>query len=503
MKCLFLISVFIALNFSVNDRIVDFFNYSFSIKKLSDRRPTTENIGTQTVALNGISFDKKNENPFASAQISMVNGPPVIHSTPDSTTEISKHYSYDIIATDPNELDVLTITVVIPDIIQAWLKVIEHNDTTTISGRAPSGSLGLYYIYIKVEDQLGEYDEQSYNLNVIKLNNKPEVVPFSKNIQEDDTIFFVKEDFNIRYSDADGEALQSIKVAALPQHGILKLNGVELGLNDVIGVDEINEFSYIPHKDYFGLDIFSWTASDGKDYALIPQHVSVFISSVNDPPEIIDFEVDPFTFEYGNETIVITSAGVVVDADGDKIEKVIVSIAKNYIQGEDSIFYETIEGLNYLWQDTVGVLTIRGIAIPSVYQDALRSLMYVNLRRLAPSGDFREVEIMLFDSDTMSIPYLRRINFENTFVELDIPNAFSPNGDEVNDTWNIENLNSYENYEIAVYSRTGLLIFKSNSYLNEWDGTYEGEFVPAGNYYYLINLNKFEKVYKGTILVLR
>ena len=125
------------------------------------------------------------------------------------------------------------------------------------------------------------------------------------------------------------------------------------------------------------------------------------------------------------------------------------------------------------------------------------------MNRLAPKGIFRELEIVLYDSDTFSIPYMRRVDLENTFVDLDIPTGFTPNDDKVNDTWEIDNLNRYENYQIAVYSRTGQMIFESESYLKEWDGRYNGELVPAGNYYYLININKFEKVYKGTVFVLR
>lgn len=432
------------------------------------------------------------------------NGPPVIISTPDSTIEISKYYSYDIKATDPNELDVLTFTVVIPEFIQSWLKFVDNHDkTATISGTPPSGSIGIYEIYIKVEDQLGGYYEQVYNLSVMKLNNKPKLSPFSKNIMEDDTIFFLKEDFTLGYSDADGDTLHFINVARVPQNGTLQLNGIKLALNDTIKADEISSFTYIPKQNYFGLDIFDWNASDGKDFANVPERVRVFISSVNDPPEIIDFEPNPFTFDYGDDSIAITSIGKVIDVDGDQIEKAVVSITKNYLMGEDTLFYERIEGLNYEWQDTTGVLFIQGVAAPLVYQDAVRSLRYVNLNRLAPNGLFREIEIVLYDPDSFSISYLRRIDFENSFVDLDIPSGFTPNDDGVNDTWNIENINRYENYQIAVYSRTGKMIFKSESYIEEWDGRYQGEFVPAGNYYYLINIKKFDVIYKGTVFILR
>ncbi len=438
------------------------------------------------------------------AKIIINNDPPEIVSIADTIAEISKFYSYDVVATDPDELDVLSFTITIPPIIKPWLKVaIDSDRTATIFGTPPNGSEGTYNIEIEVEDQLGKTDEQTYKLKVKPLNKKPELASFSKSIAEDDTIHFSKDDFTARFSDEDGDTLHSIKIANLPQFGLLIINDELLQLNDIIEIDQIESFIYVPDKDYFGLDILDWNASDGKDFAIVPQRVNVFISSVNDPPEILNFETSPITFEYGDQNITISESSIVVDVDGDKIEKAVISISDSYIKGEDSLYFEEIENLKYVWQESLGLLTISGISTPSNYQKAILSLKYVNLNRLAPNGNMREIEIVLYDSDTFSLSYVRRIDFENNFVELDIPTGFTPNEDSVNDTWEIEHLNRYEIYQIAIFSRTGQMIFESDSYLKEWDGRYNGEFVPAGSYYYLININKFEKVYKGTVFVMR
>ena len=145
----------------------------------------------------------------------------------------------------------------------------------------PTSTITSIDIFLEkeIEDRFGKYDEQYYNLYVNELNKRPVLSPFSKNILEDETIFFSKEDFNSRFSDADGDTLYSLKVANLTQFGSLQLNGKELSLNDEIVADEIEYLTYTPEKDYFGLDIFDWNASDGKDYALVPQRISIFISS--------------------------------------------------------------------------------------------------------------------------------------------------------------------------------------------------------------------------------
>ena len=87
---------------------------------------------------------------------------------------------------------------------------------------------------------------------------------------------------------------------------------------------------------------------------------------------------------------------------------------------------------------------------------------------------------------------------------LDVPTGITPNGDHVNDTWQIENSEDYPNIEVFIYNRWGSLIFESKGYLTPWDGTYNGKPVPAGSYYYLIKTNyKVEKPQKGIITIIK
>ena len=75
-----------------------------------------------------------------------------------------------------------------------------------------------------------------------------------------------------------------------------------------------------------------------------------------------------------------------------------------------------------------------------------------------------------------------------TDSELIIYNTFTPNGDGVNDTWQIKNIGTYE-HEVSVFGRSGMKIFNSSDYTqNEWNGTFKGKPVPAASYYYLITI---------------
>ncbi|MFD2147329.1 gliding motility-associated C-terminal domain-containing protein [Mucilaginibacter antarcticus] len=55
-----------------------------------------------------------------------------------------------------------------------------------------------------------------------------------------------------------------------------------------------------------------------------------------------------------------------------------------------------------------------------------------------------------------------------------IPNAFTPNADGINDTWEIKYLNDYPNATVEIFNRSGSRVFYSNGYTKPWDGTLNG-----------------------------
>jgi gliding motility-associated-like protein len=77
---------------------------------------------------------------------------------------------------------------------------------------------------------------------------------------------------------------------------------------------------------------------------------------------------------------------------------------------------------------------------------------------------------------------------------LNVPSAFSPNHDFVNDTWEITGSSGYEELSVWVYNRWGEVVFYSKDYLNAWDGRYKGQLVPSGVYTFKIqSQNKLVK----------
>ncbi len=91
--------------------------------------------------------------------------------------------------------------------------------------------------------------------------------------------------------------------------------------------------------------------------------------------------------------------------------------------------------------------------------------------------------------------------FVKVYEEISIPNTFSPNGDGVNDVWNIAGLISYPEARIKVFNRFGSPVYSSQGYSEPWDGRFKGQYLPQSVYYYMIDLNNGEKLISGNITI--
>ncbi|GAA3961122.1 MBG domain-containing protein [Mucilaginibacter dorajii] len=86
---------------------------------------------------------------------------------------------------------------------------------------------------------------------------------------------------------------------------------------------------------------------------------------------------------------------------------------------------------------------------------------------------------------------------------VNIPNAFTPNGDGTNDVWAIASLAYYPNNTVSIYNRYGQQLYHSAGYAKPWDGTYNGTRVPEAVYYYIIQLDKNQPALSGHVTVIR
>jgi len=87
---------------------------------------------------------------------------------------------------------------------------------------------------------------------------------------------------------------------------------------------------------------------------------------------------------------------------------------------------------------------------------------------------------------------------------LVIPDAFSPNGDLINDTWIIGGIEYYPNAIVTIYNRWGQMLWESEpGYIHPWDGRSEGVNMPVDGYHYVLDLHNGYKLIIGDVTLVR
>lgn len=85
-----------------------------------------------------------------------------------------------------------------------------------------------------------------------------------------------------------------------------------------------------------------------------------------------------------------------------------------------------------------------------------------------------------------------------------IPNAFTPNGDGINDKWVIGELMYYTGCTVEVFDRNGHQVYRSFGYKEPWNGaTSGGKPLPVGTYYYIIDPKNGHRVMTGNVTIIR
>lgn len=99
--------------------------------------------------------------------------------------------------------------------------------------------------------------------------------------------------------------------------------------------------------------------------------------------------------------------------------------------------------------------------------------------------------------DTVTI-YVLKLKYDGKITSL-----FTPNGDGVNDTWYLENIQEFPDNEVIVYNIYGQEVFRKKAYSNDWKGTFNGEDLPDGTYFYVLRFDSNDAVFKGSLDILR
>lgn len=142
----------------------------------------------------------------------------------------------------------------------------------------------------------------------------------------------------------------------------------------------------------------------------------------------------------------------------------------------------TGNGLKYEWSPGTG-LNDANIANPTVA--GIRDITYrVTVTNDKGCAQFADVTITILKTPQ-------------------IPNAFTPNNDGINDTWAVKYLESYPGCTVNIFNRNGQKVFSSIGYPVPWDGRTANSNLTTGTYYYIIDPKNGRKAMSGYITVIR
>ncbi|MDF2437334.1 MAG: hypothetical protein K0Q95_1710 [Bacteroidota bacterium] len=84
-----------------------------------------------------------------------------------------------------------------------------------------------------------------------------------------------------------------------------------------------------------------------------------------------------------------------------------------------------------------------------------------------------------------------------------VSNLFTPNGDGINDSWYIQDIQNFPGSSVTVYNIYGMKVYEKTDYMNDWKGTYNGSELPDGTYYYILKFDDKQKTIKGSVDILK
>ncbi len=228
------------------------------------------------------------------------------------------------------------------------------------------------------------------------------------------------------------------------------------------GVIDLTTITVLPNDDLWGAEPYTFLWDDGTIGAhadLCPGDHWIEVTDVNGCLIREDFNIEAFT-------LILDPAEALVECD---IENLNVELDITVSGG--------ISPYTYLWSNGSTENPLIDALLPGIYT------------------------VTITDNNNCIIDTAFTIR---TISSDCIPNVFTPNGDDVNDVWNLEDAFLFPESEIKIYNRFGREIFSSIGYNIPWDGKNKnGKDVLAGAYFYHIKLNDGYDIIKGVVSVVR
>ncbi|HEX5172411.1 MAG TPA: T9SS type B sorting domain-containing protein [Cyclobacteriaceae bacterium] len=268
-----------------------------------------------------------------------------------------------------------------------------------------------------------------------------------------------------------------------------------------------------PDENFSGTLTVMATVNDGQ-LSSVPYALIINVLPSNDAPVIRNLEQNPLGYFANAGPAVVTQRIEVIDPDGENIAVAEISFdMESYLPGHDILAYDPSQfselPIESVFDLETGTLFLIGSAPAAAFQKAIRAVTYsfTNEDMVDVNNATKTLYFSVRDGDVDSNTESRDIDFTGR-IDLDVPHVFTPNGDMSNDTWSVTPLQNSDDYSGAVtrvYNIRGQLLYEASGFEWEWDGKYQGQYLPSDTYYYVISLNSGVRLsnYNGIVTILR
>ncbi|MCK0137223.1 gliding motility-associated C-terminal domain-containing protein [Arenibacter sp. S6351L] len=389
-------------------------------------------------------------------------------------------------------------------VANADIIVTGNGNTRTFTISPVQGAAGTSTITVNIEDSLGEIGTQNFNVTFNDLI--PPTLTAVQNIEEelDANCNFVVPDYTGLTTVADNcgtttitqspiagtvisghGTLQTITLTADDGNGNTDSTAFEVTLADVTAPTVVVQDIEMPLNETGSISITAEAFIVDSDDSCSAVSISIDRTDF-DCADLGDYPITiTATDSNGNtttETVILTLTGE--DTDGDSIADSCDNDKDNdgIPDAEDAFPLDATEDT-----DTDG----DGIGNNSDTDDDNDGDSDVD--ELANNTD-------PLDDTSFIVPGEEETPVTPTLVPAQ---AFTPNGDGINDYWMIPGIENYPNALVKVYNRWGHEVFASKGYNNDWNATYKSRSnsLPSGSYMYVIDLANGSAPIQGWLFI--
>lgn len=235
-------------------------------------------------------------------------------------------------------------------------------------------------------------------------------------------------------------------------------------------VQEDNTILYIPNESYTGEDYFEYSVCNGYGNCGTAS-VKVVVEDIDFTPVVIN---DSAIYNHGSSLQFDFLANDVIGGD----RPIVITFLNDLQQGDYVLTDENLLDVKFE-RKFIGVDSLI-YSVCDTDNDCDEGIIYFNVSH---GGD----------------------------TEFFIPDGFSPNRDNINETFEVPDFysyysNDYSDISVVIVDSWGRVVYQNEKYKNDWDGVAnqgasKGKVVPAGTYYYIFRIEGHEKPLTGYVYV--